>query len=318
MQDVANSLLVGTSSSRYVAKNYWRDAKTGVDYQVQVQVPAPRMDHPDQIENLPLVKAGYNNNLMVRDVARVHSATVPGEVDRLSMQRYLSIIANVEGEDLGRAAQRIERAIAAAGDPPRGVRLLTLGQIAPMHEMFQTLALGLGVAVVVVLVLLTAYFQSLRMGLASIGGVPGVVCGVAIILLATGTTLNIESFMGSIMCIGVSVANSVMLTSFMNDYWRSGMTPFEAAVKGAKDRLRPVLMTAIAMVLGTIPMALALEKGSEMTAPLGRAVIGGLIVSTFATMLVVPAIFALLMANVKNVSPSVDPDDPASPHYDRA
>ena len=133
--------------------------------------------------------------------------------------------------------------------------------------------------------------------------------GVAVILLATGTTLNIESFMGSIMCIGVSVANSVMLTTFMGDYWRSGMTPMQAAVKGAKDRLRPVLMTAIAMMLGTIPMALALEKGSEMTAPLGRAVIGGLVVSTFATMLIVPALFVLLMKSAKNVSPSIDPDD---------
>ena len=190
------------------------------------------------------------------------------------------------------------------------------GQIAPMHEMFQTLVLGLAVAVVVILILLTGYFQSLRMGLVSIGAVPGVVCGVAVILLCTGTTLNIESFMGSIMCIGVSVANSVMLTTFMGDYWRAGKTPVEAAVKGAKDRLRPVLMTAIAMMLGTIPMALALEKGSEMTAPLGRAVIGGLVVSTFATMLVVPAMFALLMAGVQKRSPSIDPDDPASPYYD--
>jgi multidrug efflux pump subunit AcrB len=316
VRDVADSLLVGTSSSRYVAKNYWRDLKTGVDYQVQVQVPGPRMDHPGQIENLSLMKTDADSNLMIRDVATVRSATVPGQVDRLSMQRYLSIIANVEGEDLGRAARRIERAIAAAGDPPRGVRVLLRGQVTPMEEMFQTLALGLAIAVLVILVMLTAYFQSGRMGLASIGGVPGVICGVAVILLATHTTLNIESFMGSIMCIGVSVANSVMLTTFMDSYWQAGMTPMEAAVNGAKDRLRPVLMTAIAMILGTIPMALAWEKGSEMTAPLGRAVIGGLVVSTFATMLVVPAVFVLLMRNVKNVSPSVDPDDPASPHYD--
>ena len=135
--------------------------------------------------------------------------------------------------------------------------------------MFDTLFLGLVLSVVVILVMLTGYFQSPRMGLVSIGAVPGVVCGVAVILLATKTTLNIESFMGSIMCIGVSVANSVMLTTFMGDYWRSGMTALQAAVKGAKDRLRPVLMTAIAMVLGTIPMALALEKGSEMTRALG-------------------------------------------------
>jgi multidrug efflux pump subunit AcrB len=255
-------------------------------------------------------------NLLVRDVAKVRRGTAPGQVDRSSMQRYLSVIANVEGEDLGRASRRIDRAIADAGAPPRGVRVLVRGQVAPMQEMFGTLFVGLILSVAVILVLLTGYFQSPRMGLVSIGAVPGVVCGVAVILLATHTTLNIESFMGSIMCIGVSVANSVMLTTFMGDYWRSGMTPLEAAVKGAKDRLRPVLMTAIAMVLGTIPMAMALEKGSEMTAPLGRAVIGGLVVSTFATMLIVPALFVLLMERAKNVSPSLDPDDPLSRNYD--
>ncbi len=316
VKDVTDALLVGTSSSRYVAKNYWVDAKSGVDYQVQVQVPGARMDRPQQIETLPLVKVNPNSNVMIQDVAKVQTGTAPGEVDRAAMQRYLSVIANVEGEDLGRASHRIEQAIADAGDPPRGVRVMVRGQVAPMEEMFRSLVLGLGLSVVVILVMLTGYFQSFRMGLISIGAVPGVICGVAVILLATGTTLNIESFMGSIMCIGVSVANSVMLTTFMGDYWQSGMTPMEAAVKGAKDRLRPVLMTAIAMVLGTVPMALALEKGSEMTAPLGRAVIGGLVVSTFATMLIVPAFFALLMNSAKNVSPSIDPDDPGSRQYD--
>jgi multidrug efflux pump subunit AcrB len=315
-QDVTNSLLVGTSSSRYVTKNYWRDPKSGTDYQVQVQVAGPRMNRPEQVETLPLQQASPDANLLIRDVAKVSLGTSPSQVDRLSMQRYLSVIANVEGEDLGSASAQITEAIADAGDPPRGVRVLIRGQITPMTEMFQSLALGLAVAVGVILVMLTAYFQSFRMGLVSIGGVPGVVCGVAIILLATHTTLNIESFMGSIMCIGVSVANSVMLSTFMGDYWRSGMTPLQAAVKGARDRLRPVLMTAVAMVLGTVPMALALEQGSEMTAPLGRAVIGGLVVSTFATMIIVPAIFVLLMQSAKNVSPSVDPDDPQSCHYD--
>jgi multidrug efflux pump subunit AcrB len=316
VKDVTDALLVGTSSSRYVAKNYWRDPKSGVDYQVQVQVPVQRMDRPSQVETLPLARVRPDSNLLIRDVARVETGTAPGQIDRTSMQRYLSVIANVEGEDLGRASHRIERAVADAGEPPRGVRVLLRGQVKPMEEMFHTLVFGLILSVAVILVMLTAYFQSFRMGLTSIGAVPGVVCGVAVILLATGTTLNIESFMGSIMCIGVSVANSVMLTTFMSDYWRGGMPPLEAAVKGARDRLRPVLMTAIAMILGTVPMALALEKGSEMTAPLGRAVIGGLIVSTFATMLVVPAVFVLLMARAKNVSPSVDPGDPASRHYD--
>jgi multidrug efflux pump subunit AcrB len=318
VKDVTDSLLVGTSSSRYVTRNYWRDPKSGVDYQVQVQVPIQRMNRPQQVETLPLVKAGMDSNLLVRDVAHIESGTAPGQIDRTSMQRYLSVIANVEGEDLGRATSRVAAAIAAAGDAPRGVRVLVRGQVQPMEEMFRTLVIGLMLAVVVILVMLTAYFQSFRMGLVSIGAVPGVVSGVVLMLLCTGTTLNIESFMGSIMCIGVSVANSVMLTTFMGDYWRGGQSPLAAAVRGARERLRPVLMTAIAMVLGTVPMALALERGSEMTAPLGRAVIGGLLVSTFATMLVVPALFVLLMTSARNVSPSVDPDDPQSEYYEQA
>jgi multidrug efflux pump subunit AcrB len=324
IKDVTDALLVGTSSSRYVAKNYWRDPHTGVDYQVQVQVPLQRMNRAQQVETLPIEKVTDSSNLVVRDVASVRTGTTPGQIDRSSMQRYLSITANVEGEDLGRAsveiAEAIEaaeaQAIADAGEMPRGVRVQVRGQVAPMTEMFQSLAFGLALSVVVILVMLTGYFQSFRLGLVSIGAVPGVVCGVASILLLTGTTLNIESFMGSIMCVGVSVSNSVLLSTFMDDHWRAGATVRQAAVEGARDRLRPVLMTAIAMLLGTLPMALALEEGSEMTAPLGRAVIGGLLVSTFATLLVVPAIFALVMGDKKKVSPSIDPDDSSSRHYD--
>ncbi len=316
VKDITDGLLVGTSSSRYVAKNYWRDPKSGVDYQVQVQVPTHRMNRPEQIETLPLLMVNADSNLMVRDVASVHTGTAPGQIDRSSMQRYLSIIGNVEGEDLGRAAGRIRHAVAEAGQPPRGVRVEIRGQVAPMTEMFQSLSVGLALAVVVILILLTGYFQSFRLGLISIGSVPGVVCGVATILLVTHTTLNIESFMGSIMCIGVSVSNSVLLTTFMDHHWKAGALAAHAAVEGAKDRLRAILMTAIAMLLGTLPMALALEKGSEMTAPLGWAVIGGLIVSTFATLLIVPALFALIMGRSKSRSPSIDPDDPLSPHYD--
>jgi len=316
IKDVTDALLVGTSSSRYVAKNYWRDPKTGVDYQVQVQVPIQRMDRADQMETLPLRRVSNRSNLLVRDVASVQTGVAWGEIDRSSMQRYLSITANVEGEDLGRAAAQIGKAIAAAGDPPRGVRVMARGQVAPMTEMFRSLAIGLLVSVVVILVMLTGYFQSFKLGLVSIGAVPGVVCGVAVILLATGTTLNIESFMGSIMCIGVSVSNSVLLTTFMDDHWRAGATVRQAAIEGANDRLRPILMTALAMILGTVPMALALEEGSEMTAPLGRAVIGGLVVSTFGTLLIVPALFTIVMGSKNKVSPSIDPDDSGSLHFD--
>ena len=139
VKDVTDALLVGTSSSRYVAKNYWRDPKSGVDYQVQVQVPAQRMNRPQQVETLPLQKVNPDTNLMVRDVAKVQTGTTPGEIDRSAMQRYLSITANIEGSDLGRATDRIERAIAAAGEPPRGVRVTVRGQVAPMTEMFHSL-----------------------------------------------------------------------------------------------------------------------------------------------------------------------------------
>jgi multidrug efflux pump subunit AcrB len=316
VKNVTDALLVGTSSSRYVVRNYWRDPKSGVDYQVQVQVPTQRMNRSQQVETLPIKKSSADSNLLIRDVATVEKSTTPGEIDRSAMQRYLSVTANVEGTDLGRAAQSIDQAIADAGQPPRGVRVEVRGQVAPMTEMFRSLAIGLALSVAVILVLLTGYFQSFRLGLISIGGVPGVVCGVALILLVTGTTLNIESFMGSIMCIGVSVSNSVLLSTFMDQHWRAGATVSQAAVEGSRERLRPILMTAAAMLLGTVPMALALEEGSGMTAPLGRAVIGGLLVSTFATLLIVPAMFVLVMGDAKKVSPSLDPDDAVGRHFD--
>jgi multidrug efflux pump subunit AcrB len=309
---VGQSVLVTTSSSRMVTRNYWQDPRTGVSYQVQVEVPTPRMDSSTQVETIPLDLATNGNNLLVRDVAEVGKGTTPGEFDRLSMQRYLSITANVEGEDLGRAATQVKQAIKDAGEPPRGVDINIRGQVAPMNEMFRSLGIGLGIAVAVILVLLTGYFQSPRLALASIGAVPGVLCGVVLALLLTNTTLNIESFMGTIMSIGVSVSNSVMLVTFTANDWQKGKPVLEAAESGARDRLRPILMTACAMIVGMVPMALALEKGSQMQAPLGRAVIGGLLVSTFATLLILPAIFALLMGERKFQSPSLSPDDPES------
>ena len=213
-QQVGQAVLVTTSSSRMVARNYWQDPQSGVSYQVQVQVPVQRMDSATQVETIPLERFTPGLNLMLRDVARVSNGTLPGEYDRTSMQRYLSITANVEGEDLGRASRQIEEAVRRTGDPPKGVHVENRGQVAPMKEMFESLAIGLAVAVAVILVLLTAYFQSAKLALASIGAVPGVLSGVVLMLYLTGTTLNIESFMGAIMSVGVSVSNSVMLVTF--------------------------------------------------------------------------------------------------------
>jgi multidrug efflux pump subunit AcrB len=315
-RQVADSVVVSTSSSRYIARNYWRDPTSGIDYQVEVLVPTARMNSPQQVQTVPLRRVNPDLNLLIRDVARVGKGTMPGEIDRSTMQRYVSITANVEGEDLGRASRQIAQALAAAGQPPKGVRVETRGQVPPMREMFTSLGIGLGIAVLVILVLLTAYFQSLRLALASVSAVPGVLCGVAAILLLTGTTLNIESFMGTIMCIGVSVSNSVMLVTFIDKEWHERKVVPDAARAGAQDRLRPILMTACAMTIGMVPMALALEQGSEVQAPLGRAVIGGLLVSTFVTLFIVPSVFALLMGRKAPRSPSLHPDDPESARYD--
>src|SRR5262249_46921944 len=178
-------------------------------------------------------------NLMIRDVGMVRRGMRPGEIDRDMSQRYLTLTANVEGEDMGRASNQVAQAIKAAGEPPRGVRVETMGQLPPMVEMFQSLGIGLAVAVFVIFVLLTAYFQSPRLALISVGAVPGVLAGIATILYLTHTSLNIESFMGSIMCLGVSVSNSVMLVTFIDEHWKAGVPSVEAAIMGASERLRP-------------------------------------------------------------------------------
>lgn len=316
VDQVGRSVLVTTSSSRMLARNYWQDSVTGASYQVQVQVPTQRMNAPAQVGTVPLLQGDNGTSLMVRDVARVGKATVPGEIDRTAMQRYLSITANIEGEDLGRATRQIRKALQDAGEPPHGVLVQMRGQVTPMDEMFRALSIGLTAAVAVILVLLAGYFQSPRLALVSLGAVPGVLSGVVLMLLVTGTTLNIESFMGAIMSIGVSVSNSVMLVTFTARDWREGQSAKDAAVRGGRERLRPIVMTACAMIAGMVPMALALEAGSQMQAPLGRAVIGGLLVSTFATLLILPAFFALVMGQSKFRTPSLHPDDPDSCHYD--
>jgi multidrug efflux pump subunit AcrB len=318
-ESVKRALIMATSSTRFSNLNYWINVKTGFDYLVQLQVPPLRMEKPSDIEELPLKPVNPDVPLMVRDVlkdGRVHESVQPGEYDRDMSQRYLTIIANVEGEDMGRAARQVRQAVKAAGDPPRGVRVEEMGSLPSMSQMFDAMGVGLSVSVFVILVLLTAYFQSPRLAIISIGAVPGVLAGIVTVLYFSNTTLNIESFMGSIMCVGVSVSNSVMMVTFMDEHWRKGRPSADAALQGASERLRPILMTACAMSIGMLPMALALEKGSQMEAPLGRAVIGGLVMSTFATLLVLPSIFSVVMGSKKPASPSLYPGNPESKYHD--
>jgi multidrug efflux pump subunit AcrB len=320
VEDVRKAIVMAACSTRFTNLNYWVDVKTGFDYLVQVQMPpleaGSALEKPEDIEILPLESVNPLVNLMVRDVATVRQSVRPGELDRDMSQRYLTLTANVEGEDMGRAARQVHQAIAAAGEPPQGVTVEEMGQLPPMKAMFKALGIGLAVAIFVIFVLLTAYFQSPRLALISVGAVPGVLAGIAVILYATHTSLNIESFMGSIMCLGVSVSNSVLLVTFMDEHWKRGASSTVAAVTGAGERLRPILMTACAMTVGMVPMALALERGSQMQAPLGLAVIGGLVMSTFATLLVLPSVFAIVIGRKVSRSPSIYPDDPDSAYYD--
>ena len=308
---VGKSFLAATSSSRFVTPNYWADPKSGVGYQVQVQVPQDEMTSMQDVEHIPVTPGGTAHPLM-GDVAQVGYGTVVGEYHRLNGQRMVTLTSNVAGEDMGRIAEQLDGAIRRAGDPPRGVKITVRGQIGPMKQTLTNLGAGLLVAVLVIYLLLSANFQSLRLAFVVLSTVPAVICGVLFVLLLTGTTLNIQSFMGAIMAIGVAVANAILLVTFAEEYRCAGNTAVAAGVQGAKTRLRPILMTSLAMIAGMIPMASGLGEGGQQTAPLGRAVIGGLSFATAATLLILPVVFAMVQGRAKTTSPSLDPDDPRS------
>ncbi len=316
-QDVARSLVAATSSSRFTEPNYWADPKTGIAYQVQVQIPTKRMDSLEEIRNLNVTRGG-ENPVLLRNIASVTPGQAPGEYDRYNTQRMITLTANVVGEDLGTAANQIEAAVAKAGTPPKRVTVSVRGQIAPMEELFSGLRIGLLAAVVVIFLLLAVNFQSLRLSLVAVSTVPAVLAGVALSLWITHTTLNVQSFMGAIMAIGVAVANAILLVTFAERSRIGGLAAREAAMEGARSRLRPIVMTAGAMIAGMLPMALGLGEGGEQTAPLGRAVVGGLVAATFATLLILPSIFAMVQARSTTATASLDPTDPDSPYYDRS
>jgi RND family efflux transporter MFP subunit len=307
---IARSLVAATSSSRFVVPNYWPDPKSGIGYQVQVEIPYEIMDTVDAIATLPVQRAG-EEGVLLRDVADVSRTTMPGQFDRYNMKRTVSLTANVVGEDLGRAAVRVAAAVGRAGEPPKGVKVDLRGQIAPLWEITRGLSIGLAAAVGVILLVLTAAFQSPRLAFVALAATPAVLAGVAMALRLTSTTVNLQSFMGAIMALGVSTANAILLVSFAERERRSGLPAAEAAVTAARDRLRPILMTSIAMIVGMVPLAIGGGEGGGQTAPLGRAVIGGLCASTFATLLLLPAVFALVMGRASRRDASLHPDDAA-------
>ena len=310
VEEIGRSLVAATSSSRFVTPNYWADPNSGIAYQVQVEIPQHTMSSMEDIINVPIMQNGAARPLL-GDVATVSQSTAIGEYNRYNQQRMITLTANVHGEDLGTASDQVFVAVSRAGEPPAGVTVSVRGQVAPMQQTLDGLRSGLGLAIVAIFLLLAAYFQSVTIALIVVGTIPAVIAGVVLSLFITASTLNVQSFMGAIMAIGVAVANAILLATFAEQYRREGDAADAAAIRGATSRLRPILMTTFAMIAGMIPVAL----GAEQLAPLGRAVIGGLAASTIATLFVLPSLFALVQRRAGVASPSLDPNDVMSRHH---
>ncbi|HVK09290.1 MAG TPA: efflux RND transporter permease subunit, partial [Gemmataceae bacterium] len=264
---VGTALAPATSSSRFTVPNYWREPASGISYQVQVEVPQALMKSPADVGAVP-VRTHDGVPIQVQNVADVQEGVMPGQIDRYNQRRLVTLTANIQGDDLGDVAVAVSRAIEAAGAPPAGVNVDVRGQVTPFREIFRDLLYGLAASVVVIFLLLTAYFQSIRLPLVAVAAVPAVLCGVAAVLFLTGTTLNLQSFMGTIMAVGVAIANAILLVTFAERGRLNGLTPIEAAIRAARTRARPILMTSAAMTAGMIPMAIGFGEGGDGTAPL--------------------------------------------------
>jgi multidrug efflux pump subunit AcrB len=329
--EIGRSLQPAFFSSRFVNLSLWRDADTGFSYQVQVQVPQDQIRSKDDIATFPTMTSSRNIEMaaddhlnnpdidkhyfgsktqwpqhpLISDVASVNYGVTHGEYDRYNMMRMVSLTANIAGNDLGRQGEAVREAVKRDGRPPAGVFVDVMGQVPLLDDTFFHLLTGLLLAVVVITLMLLAYFQAARVVLIVMSTTPAILLGVLTMLTLTGTTLNVQSFMGAIMCTGVGIANAILLVVFAEDSRREGMTAIEAAIHGAQQRMRPIMMTSIAMVAGMIPMALS----SGQSAPLGRAVIGGLTMSTLSVLTLLPLVFAIVQQGAPLHPASVHPDD---------
>lgn len=315
VSDVTRSLVAATTSSRFTVPNFWADPNSGISYNLQVQIPEERTQTIEDLRNVP-VSAEGGRTMLLRNVAEIKPGTAVGTYERYNLARVVSITANIHGTDLGSAIRAIRRTIAEAGPPPDAKTKLDLrGQVVPFQQLMDGFGVGLMIAVVVIFLMLAANFESLRLSFAVVSTVPAVLTGVVVALWVTGTTVNIQSAMGAIMAVGVAVANAILLVTFAERAHVGGADAIEAAVSGARSRLRPILMTSCAMIAGMMPLALGMGEGGEQTAPLGRSVVGGLALGTVATLFVLPVVFVLVRRKTGAHSSSLDPDDPLSGHH---
>ncbi len=315
-RDVANSVLISLSSSMLVSPSFFLNPVNNVNYWVAVQLPSSRVDSIASLEGIPLSGQASNPLLQsdqpgplnqtpnvvaqrLANVASVYHRVTPANISHYTVQRVLNVNASVEDRDLGSTARDIQKAIKGLGELPPGTRVTLRGQNQVMNDSFRSLGLGLILAILLVYFLMVALFQSWLDPFIIMMSVPGALVGVLWMLTLTGTTINVESLMGAIMAVGIATANSILLVSFANDLRVEGnITAHDAAMEAGRVRLRPVLMTALAMILGMLPMALGLGEAGEQNAPLGRAVIGGLLVATVFTLFIVPVIYSLLQTGL--------------------
>ena len=302
-QAVASNLLVSLSGSFQTAPSFWSDPKSGTQYQVVAQTPQFRLQSLNDLGNTPL-NAPRGASQILSNVASIHRSVAPAVVSHYNATPVIDIFGSVEGTDLGHVAAQIDKIVASASkDLPKGSRIAVRGQVQTMKASFNGLLIGLAAAILLVYILIVVNFQSLLDSFIIITALPGALAGIVWMLFLTHTTVSVPALTGAIMCMGVATANSVLVISFARERLDAGDNAFEAALQAGFTRLRPVLMTATAMIIGMIPMALGLGDGGEQNAPLGRAVIGGLIFATVATLFFVPTVFAIIHGR-KSVQPS--------------
>ena len=311
--DISRSLITSTSSSRYTEKNIWVDEKSNLAYSVQVVVPENKMTSIANIGEIPVLS--NSPRPVLSDVATIQPDTTYGENDNVGALPMLTVTANLHKTDLGTATRDIQTALQSIGELPRGLNIESKGLSEVLTDTLDSLQGGLLVAIVVIFLMLAANFQSFKVSGVILATIPAVVLGSLVMLLCTGSTLNLQSYMGIIMSVGVSIANSVLLITNAEHLRMHNGNAWESAKEAAALRLRPILMTTIAMVAGMIPMASGFGEGGDQASPLGRAVIGGLIASTFAALFILPMVFTWMQGKASTQSVSLDPEDTESKFY---
>jgi multidrug efflux pump subunit AcrB len=294
-RDVAQSVLISLSGSFQTAPNFWLNSKNGVTYSIAVQEPQYRMTSVQDLMNTPVNSASALGPQVLGNLAQLTPVARPAVVNHYNIQPVIDVYASTQGRDLGGVASDVMKALKPFQDHlPRGTRIVVRGQVQTMQSSFFGLGLGLLGAIVLVYLLIVVNFQSWLDPFIIITALPGALAGICWFLLITRTTLNVPSLTGAVMCMGVATANSILMVSFARDRMDTGVPALQAALEAGYTRMRPVLMTALAMIIGMLPMALGYGEGGEQNAPLGRAVIGGLLFATVATLFFVPSVFTII------------------------